>query len=106
PRFRIAQAAVATALKPGTATRLSSYIKREAEQLGLKITDDGRGFSATSASQKGMGLQVMQSRAGMIGGTLDVANHPAGGVCVTCTVTLAESSRKIKNENGRKTQKA
>ncbi|MGN6553697.1 MAG: response regulator [Verrucomicrobiota bacterium] len=104
--FRIAQEAVANALKHGKATRISIYIKREAEKLVLKITDDGRGFSATSASQKGMGLQVMQSRAGMIGGTLDVANHPAGGVCVTCTVTLAESSRKIKNENGRKTQKA
>jgi signal transduction histidine kinase len=32
-----------------------------------------------------MGLRIMRYRAEMCGGTLEIANHPAGGVRLRCT---------------------
>jgi signal transduction histidine kinase len=33
-----------------------------------------------------MGMRIMQSRAGMIGGSLSIEKDPAGGTVVACSV--------------------
>jgi signal transduction histidine kinase len=48
-----------------------------------------------------MGLRIMKSRAGMIGGTLTMKNTPAGGAQVTCEIAIAGTHHK-RNERGRK----
>jgi signal transduction histidine kinase len=52
-----------------------------------------------------MGLRIMQSRAGMIGGTLAVENNPEGGARITCAVTLAAQPRQPANASARKKEK-
>jgi signal transduction histidine kinase len=42
----------------------------------------------------GLGIRIMSSRAGMIGATLSVSNHPAGGTLVTCRLPLADAAMK------------
>jgi signal transduction histidine kinase len=52
----------------------------------LSVTDSGGGFPPKISRSKGMGLRIMQSRAGMIGGALAVGRNAAGGVSVTVSV--------------------
>jgi signal transduction histidine kinase len=40
-----------------------------------------------------MGLRIMQYRARMIGGTVDVGNGADCGVCVSCAVPAARNRR-------------
>ena len=41
-----------------------------------------------------MGLRIMKSRAGMIGGTLTVKNAPEGGAQVACEIAIAGTKHK------------
>ncbi|HLP77785.1 MAG TPA: hypothetical protein VK327_12805 [Candidatus Paceibacterota bacterium] len=52
-----------------------------------------------------MGLRIMRSRAGTIGGALTVENLPEGGVGVTCVVALGGDAVQNTVESGRKKQK-
>jgi two-component system CheB/CheR fusion protein len=90
--FRIAQEAVSNALRHGKKVRrVTIQLVEEADRLILTVTDDGAGFppQLATAKSKGMGLRIMQSRTGMIGGTLSVGNQPGGGATVTIAVPLA-----------------
>ena len=53
----------------------------------LSVADDGVGLSSGMANgSTGMGLRIMQYRARMLGGTLDVRNGLNGGVVITCSL--------------------
>jgi two-component system sensor kinase FixL len=104
--FRIAQEAVSNAVKHGKATQV--LIQLHAEPRGkivLMVNDNGGGFPKTPPRQKGMGLQIMQSRAGMIGGTLAAANHPGGGASIVCSVALNGAAKHNAGSRGRKKEK-
>jgi two-component system sensor kinase FixL len=83
--FRLAQEAVSNAIKHGNAKRISIQLKAEGKQVVLKVSNDGRGFPQQIPKSKGMGLRIMQSRAGMIGGTLTIERNARGGATVICT---------------------
>jgi two-component system, LuxR family, sensor kinase FixL len=100
--FRIAQEAVSNAIKHGKARSVVIQLKQQGNTIVLVIRDDGTGFPEVLPNQKGMGLHIMQSRAGMIGGTLAVGNATEGGGLVTCRVTFGSPSQPIQNENSRK----
>ncbi len=52
----------------------------------LVIADDGCGFKKASRHQKpGLGLQIMEHRARMVGANLHIESGAAGGTVVTCT---------------------
>lgn len=85
--YRIAQEAVANAVKHGRAARVVISLHQHPERgLELTIEDNGRGFPPQPSGTGGMGLRVMEYRAGIIGGTLRVARKPGRGVTVVCTV--------------------
>jgi two-component system sensor kinase FixL len=52
----------------------------------LSVTDDGTGLPADARTKKGMGLRIMDYRAGMIGATFDIQNLPAGGARAVCVL--------------------
>jgi len=81
--FRLAQEAVSNALKHGKAKRILIRLKEERGRLALSIIDNGSGFPTQIPKSKGMGLRIMQSRAGMIGGTLAIERNAVGGTSVT-----------------------
>jgi two-component system sensor kinase FixL len=83
--FRIAQEAVSNAIKHGKATRLEITLEDTGGQVLLRISDNGVGFSAKPDKKPGMGLRIMQSRVGMVGGTLVVEKNSDGGITVACT---------------------
>ena len=83
--FRLAQEAVSNAIKHGRAKRILIRLKEERGRMILSIIDNGTGFPAQIPKSKGMGLRIMQSRAGMIGGTLAIERNAGGGTSVTVT---------------------
>ena len=85
--FRLAQEAVSNAIKHGKAKRILIRLKEERGRITLSVIDNGSGFPAQVPKSKGMGLRIMQSRAGMIGGTLTIERNAVGGTSVTVAAT-------------------
>ena len=96
--YRIAQEAIGNAIKHGKAKTIMIDLAVHAGQLSLTITDDGVGLGKASGDGKGIGLQTMAYRAGMIGGTLTVRprGERGGGTIVLCTVPL----RQVEMDSG------
>ncbi len=92
--FRLAQEAVANAIKHGRAKRISIRLTGDRGRVILKVDDDGAGFPAEIFKSKGMGLRIMQSRVGMMGGTLAIERNPGGGASVICSVPNRPASNK------------
>jgi signal transduction histidine kinase len=86
--YRIAQEAVSNAFKHGKANDVTIELSFEGERISLCVKDNGVGFSREAAKNKGMGLRIMQYRAGMLGGTLVVEPNSNGGTSVVCSVPI------------------
>jgi two-component system CheB/CheR fusion protein len=83
--FRIAQEAVSNAIKHGRAKTISIQLHEDASRLRLRVSDDGVGFPENFSGGAGMGLRIMQTRIGMVGGTVTIERQPAGGTSVIFT---------------------
>jgi PAS domain S-box-containing protein len=94
--FRLAQEAIANAIKHGRAKRVSLQLTSGRGRVILKVDDDGAGFPAEIFKSKGMGLRIMQSRVGMMDGTLAIERSPGGGTRVICSVPNRPASKKQK----------
>jgi PAS domain S-box-containing protein len=92
--FRLAQEAVANAIKHGRAKQVSIQLTGDRGRVILKVDDDGAGFPAEIFKSKGMGLRIMQSRVGMMDGTLAIERNPAGGASVICSAPNRPASKK------------
>jgi signal transduction histidine kinase len=91
--YRIAQEAVSNAIRHGHARSIVISLEAAGENLLLSITDDGQGLPGDARMRRGMGLRIMDYRAGMIGAVFDIQNLPAGGVRAVCVLnpSLAEA---------------
>lgn len=100
--FRIAQEAVSNAIRHGKARRIVISLRRARGRIVLRVGDNGKGFPKRAAKTKGMGLRIMQSRAGMIGGAMAIERNGSGGVNVTCAVPQKGSLSRVKNRHAGK----
>lgn len=92
--YRIAQEAVSNAIRHGKATHIVIRMESDPERLLLTVIDNGNGFSQTLPKQNGMGLRIMQHRAGLIGGRLSIEPNVQGGMRVTCSLPLRPPIQK------------
>jgi PAS domain S-box-containing protein len=99
--YRIAQEAVTNAVRHGRARRISIGLSQWRGKVTLSITDNGNGIGALSPRRKGMGLRVMQYRAGLLRGRLSVKRRAEGGTRVAC---VAPASRLKLRESARGTK--
>jgi signal transduction histidine kinase len=67
--------------KYAAASLASVELSQEDGHLTFRVSDDGRGFDATTRSY-GTGLQGMADRLDSIGGTLEVNSSPGGGTTI------------------------
>ena len=88
--YRIAQEAVSNAIRHGRARNLVIALAGSGKKIMLAVTDDGAGLSADARAKKGMGLRIMDYRAGMIGATFDIQNLPAGGTRAVCVLDSSQ----------------
>lgn len=84
--YRIAQEAVHNALRHGKAKLIVIRLRLQDGRLELTVKDNGSGFQPPAARRQGMGLRVMQYRAGMVNGSLTVRRDPDGGASVVCSL--------------------
>lgn len=82
--YHIAQEAVNNAVKHGHAGNIWIRLFAGESRGTLLIRDDGVGIAPPPARNSGVGLHIMNYRAGMIGGTLEVHRDPGGGTVVAC----------------------
>ncbi len=92
--FRIAQEAVTNAVKHGKAKSIAITLETKLEKIILSVRDDGLGFSQNAGTTKGMGLRIMQYRAGMIGATLLFQRQSRGGTVVLCFLPMPVAKEK------------
>ena len=87
--YRIAQEAVANALKHSKADRIEVSLAIHDGKILLSIRDNGVGIPDHSPGKgTGMGLLTMNHRARMMGGTLTVEEDGFGGTVVKCSVPV------------------
>jgi len=82
--YYIAREAVNNAIKHGHARHITIRLAADDDQGVLAIEDDGYGIGKIPSVNKGMGLHLMNYRARMVGGSLEVQPAIAGGTVVTC----------------------
>ncbi len=82
--YRIAQEAVANALKHGRAAHILIHLEATEKSTVLSIKDDGAGLPPVLPKSDGMGLRIMAHRSAMIGGQFKAGRGATGGTLVTC----------------------
>jgi PAS domain S-box-containing protein len=82
--YRIAQEASANAARHAKAARIQIRLARDGDLIHLAVKDDGIGIAPNGDRGSGMGLHIMNYRAGMIGAQLKIESPPEGGTIVTC----------------------
>jgi signal transduction histidine kinase len=98
--YRICQEALNNIIKHAEANRVTIKMTMENETLSLFIEDDGNGFDphgveTRAKAQRGLGLTVMQERAYLIGGSLEITGHADGrGTRVSLTVPIERADIK------------
>lgn len=86
--YRIAQEAVSNAVKHGSATKVSVHLASTKSHIRLRVMDNGTGFTENWDSEGGLGVRIMQFRARLIGGNLEISDIPEKGATITCTIPV------------------
>jgi nitrate/nitrite-specific signal transduction histidine kinase len=65
----------------------------------MTIADNGVGIERASRGHQGLGLQIMNYRARLIGASLEVANGQTDGTIVSCLVPRRERDPKTEGDD-------
>lgn len=84
--YHIVRESVNNAVRHGGAARIDIRLADLGAAFRLTIADNGCGLKTSSGRKNGLGLEIMQYRAKMIGATLGIESEPDNGTCVTCTI--------------------
>lgn len=87
--LQIAREAVSNALRHGGANRIEINLRHRDGFAEFKITDNGRGFDATSEPSHGKGLLNLSQRAQELGASLSLESHPGRGTILTLSIPLS-----------------
>ena len=89
--YHIAQEAVNNAIKHGHSKNILIRLFSGEREGTLIIKDDGVGIERPPQPHAGVGLHIMNYRAGMIGGNLEVRREQPLGTVVTCRFPVTTS---------------
>jgi PAS domain S-box-containing protein len=87
--FRIAEEAIYYEVKLGCAREIEISVAVDDDKFVLTVTSDGEGVPSDLEHVQSAGLRMMQYRAGIIGGELDVRSPLTGGTLVRCSAPLS-----------------
>jgi PAS domain S-box-containing protein len=77
--YRVAQEALTNIVKHADARHVKVCLARQAEEVELAVSDDGRGFDALTIPAGHLGLGIMHERVDSIGGEFTIGSAPDGG---------------------------
>ena len=89
--FRVAQEALANAVKHSDAGHISVDLTGGPSSVALTIADDGKGFDVHNPPNTGLGLISMTERVESVGGVLEIHATPASGTRVRVTIPIQAS---------------
>ena len=98
--FRIARSCYQRSV-PWSALQHVRITCSEPDGLRLRIKDDGIGIKGEPEQSDGLGLRIMQYRAGLIGGVLRIKLSETGGTIVTLTLSRSSSDGEEGSGAGR-----
>ena len=89
--YRIAQEALANAIKHSSAQHTQVELSRTADMISLRIVDDGTGFDPALIQGQGLGLVSMRERVFHVGGRITIDSQPSSGTRLHVLVPLRET---------------
>lgn len=96
--FRIAREAVINANKHAQAREIVVKLENSRQGMVLRVIDDGVGCLNAAKLKQGLGFHIMNYRAQLMGGRLEIDSPKTGGTCVSCYLPRRVSpSRNAKN---------
>lgn len=90
--YRIIQELITNTLKHAGATVININLTGTEEQLQVIYQDNGVGFTKTEDPQSGLGIQNIESRLGLMEGTLEFLEKADSGICLRMTSALRPQS--------------
>jgi PAS domain S-box-containing protein len=84
--YRITQEAITNAIKHGKANNIQIKVTCNRDKIKLTVQNDGLDFQDVLPESKGMGLKIMDYRAGLVKGSLNVCRDANGGTIVTLCI--------------------
>lgn len=91
--YRVIQEALTNAARHGEPEHVRVEVRTREGRLILRVLDDGKGLSGDPLdAEDSQGVIGMRERAHLLGGELEIADRPEGGVEVRLTVPAAETT--------------
>ena len=90
--YHIAQEAVNNAIKHGHPKSILIRLYAGEREGTLIVKDDGVGIARPLGPHAGVGMHIMNYRAGMVGGTLEIRREQPRGTIVTCRFPISDSA--------------
>jgi PAS domain S-box-containing protein len=91
--YKIAQESVSNSIKHGKATHVSVLLARRGDELILRIKNDGVPFPVERGPSNRLGLRIMNYRAHLIGGALEICPNGNCGTLVSCILRYVNGQR-------------
>lgn len=92
--FLIAREAVNNAVRHSQAGRIDISLSEGNNTVMLTVQDDGIGLPKNSEEYEGIGMDIMRSRARLIGASFRLGPAKTGGIAVTCSWKKGPENRK------------
>jgi signal transduction histidine kinase len=83
--YRIVQEALNNAIKHGKPDTVTINFETDGKLNMLSVKDNGIGIDLSAAQGRGMGLNIMNYRASMIGAAIEIKQDENGGTVVLCS---------------------
>jgi PAS domain S-box-containing protein len=96
--YHIAQEAVNNAIKHGQTKAIVIRLYAGEREGTLIVKDDGIGIAKPVGPHTGVGMHIMNYRAGMIGGRLEISRNQPRGTIVTCHFPVAIPADGVRAE--------
>jgi signal transduction histidine kinase len=91
--YKIAQEAASNAVKHGHTKLILISLVHQPGKLMLTIANDGVPFPEGKGESQRMGLRIMNSRASLIGASLEIGRKGDEGTLVICTLPLLDEAK-------------
>ena len=89
--YRIAQEAVANAIRHNAASHIIIRLEEPTNLLRLSVISVGKPVAPAPSRRTGLGMAIMQHRARLIQGDLQIYAEPQGDTVVECTINHPQS---------------
>ena len=85
------------AVKHGEPENIYIKLYTKGDKIFLIVRDDGKGLPEEIGDNKGMGLRIMEYRANMIDGKVDIGRDKEKGTVVSCSAPNPANNVIINN---------